>query len=277
MTRPLLAAVLVLWLAGCGGGGPAGTSVFASIANGTDPSLARNSPAPQGPVTGNTNTVEALSIKPGAYTGTISGSAVATAGSFLLLETGEIWGVYGYPVGNTLSVTGFFYGVGSLGTDTITAASIKDFGTSPPLTGSTTATYSNGTLTGGATIGSRQISFIATGTNEWNYDTPASIADIQGVWSFTTAPQVLSTATIAADGTFAGVDRGCSYSGLVSPRPSGKNVFNIVTNFGPAPCLDANSSASGIGVTAVFGPLRQLVFVCVNSAQTRGYAFFATR
>jgi hypothetical protein len=41
---------------------------------------------------------------------------------------------------------------------------------------------------------------------------------------------------------------GCHYSGFVTPRPSGKNVYNVSLTFAGAPCILAGQQVSGVAV-----------------------------
>jgi len=71
---------------------------------------------------------------------------------------------------------------------------------------------------------------------------------------------------------------GCNFGGNVTPRPNGKNVFNVTVNFGGAPCALAGQSGSGIAVAyEVGGGRTQLVIAAVDSTKQYGAVAFGTR
>lgn len=112
---------------------------------------------------------------------------------------------------------------------------------------------------------------------QYEYDKPANVADITGAWVFNNlekpAPQV--TLQVSGTGSLSGrnATTGCAYSGALTPRPSGKNVFNVALTV--TGCADAGDYA---GVSYSF--LREKVIIdgtsvpvlmlfAINTAKTR--------
>ena len=162
-----------------------------------------------------------------------------------MLETGELWGIYlqgnviyGAVHGTIQSTATTFSGSGfdfNLPTATRTAASVSgNYVAGASISGTTSPN--------GATF---------TGTYDSFYDTPASLATIQGVWRGQVVSQAgneVSTFTIGVDGTFAGVVSTCRYSGTALPRPTGKNVFDMSVSFASTGCLFNGATLGGIAV-----------------------------
>ena len=246
-----LAAMFLIGLASCGGGGG-------------------DSPATTGP------TAE------GVYGGTLTGST-SSAFQLLVLENGDFWAMYGTQTPSVFGVAGFIQGAGSSNNGSFTSSDTKDFGRNPAVAGATTATYNAtaktifGTVTGAA--GTVSFSGGPIAGSLYNYDTPASLSTISGAWSTTILTGESLAIDIAASGTFTATSGlGCNLSGTVTPRPSGKNVFNVSITFGPAPCALAGQSVTGIAVAyPIASGKTQLIVAATNSGRTVGTAAFGTR
>jgi hypothetical protein len=200
----------------------------------------------------------------------------------LVLEDDQFWALYGTSSGGTLFVSGFIQGQGVSNAGTFTSSSVKDFGFAPPVSGTLTGTYSSaGTLSGtlSSSSGSSTFSGTAIPAGRFDYNAPASLSSIAGAWTLTPLDGSTASLTIAPSGTLSGVSRGCSFAGLMSPRNSGKNVFNFSLTFGPSPCLLPGQSATGIAVTYLVngGPTRQLIVAGVDSNRNNGTALFGVR
>ena len=218
----------------------------------------------------------------GVYGGTLTGS---TSSDFelLVLENGEFWSLYGTQTPTFFGVAGFVQGSGTSNNGTFTSSNTKDFGFTPALAGNTNATYNataktiSGTVSGSSgTVG---FSGGPIAGSLYDYNAPASLSTVVGLWSTTTLTGESVAVNISADGTFTAVSGlGCNFSGVITPRPSGKNVFNVSLTFGAAPCALPNQPASGIAVTypLASGPT-QLIVAVVDSARTTGAATFGTR
>src|SRR5262249_7431894 len=116
-------------------------------------------------------------------------------------------------------------------------------------------------------------------TATYNYDAPASLATIAGAWTLSLTDGTTLNTTISTIGVLTGSSpSGCTYSGVLAPRSSGKNVFNVTLSSGPAPCTYPNLSASGVGIAFATGAgTMQLMFATTNSARTIGIAAYGDR
>jgi hypothetical protein len=111
------------------------------------------------------------------------------------------------------------------------------------------------------------------------YNTPANLAQITGAWTLSALDGTSADVTIAPGGSFTGANAGCSISGTIEPRASGKNVFDVSVTSGGAPCAAPGTTSTGIAVTYLLpgSTARQLVVAGVNAARTAGNAFFGVR
>ena len=67
-------------------------------------------------------------------------------------------------------------------------------------------------------------------------------------------------------------------SGSLTPRTSGKNVFNLAVTFGPAPCYLPNKNANGIAITyALTNGKSQFVAAVIDDTRTYGAAIVGSR
>jgi len=245
-------AALFLALAGCGGG--SGSS------GGTTPAA----PVPSAQ---------------GAYSGNYSnGSQHFT----VVLENDQFYTLYGNTTGGVFALAGFVQGNGSSSNGSFTASDVRDATAAGQLlSGSLSATYIAGTsFNGTLTEGANTIAFSGTplASSVYNYNAAANLADIAGVWNLTSLRGFANTFTIAATGSFTAVSGGCSFSGSVTPRSSGKNAFDVAVTYGPAPCLLPGQSLSGLAVDyPVSAGSRQLVIALLNQARTSSSAFVGVR
>ena len=64
----------------------------------------------------------------------------------------------------------------------------------------------------------------------------------------------------------------------MTPRPGGKNVYNVTLTFGAAPCALAGQSGSGIAIASpITGGRTQLVVAAIDSTKQYGAVAFGTR
>lgn len=240
-------------LAGCGGGGS------------TTPT-----PAP------------IVAAAEGVFAGTLTGSR-STAFNLLVLENGDFWTLYGTQSATLFSVAGIVQGTGTSNNGSFTSSNVKDFGQNPAVNATLSATYSPTAQTISGTVSSSSGNVGFSGgplTNStYNYATPAVLSSIAGSWSVTSTSGETISINISNSGVTTGTgSSGCNFSGTVTTRPSGKNVFNTTLTFGPAPCGLPNQSASGIAVVYPLTSGRtQVVFAQVDSTRSYGSAAFGTR
>ena len=240
MFRIALLATAVA-LAGCGGGG-----------GGAAPAVVANVSAE------------------GIWNGTGSNGVLV---SFVVLENGETWGLYG----TSASINGALFG------------STTTNGSSVSITGSSfdfiSRVGSPGTLTG-TVVSKSTLNLVSPAGSTLNaaystsYDQTPSLAALAGTYSGQavsggTAPQA-TTVTISSLGAVSAVVVGCTTSGSVIPRPTGKNIFNVsVTSVGPACALGTGTVSTGI---AYFNPVtRQFIAMALNPSKSDGFVYTGTR
>lgn len=112
----------------------------------------------------------------------------------------------------------------------------------------------------------------------YNYNSAASPSAIAGNWATLSFSGGSVSVNVSANGSVTTMEGGCSGSGSIAPRPSGKNVFNVSLTFGASPCVLPGQTVTGI---AVVYPLptgqTQLIAAVVNSSRTAGIAVFGIR
>jgi len=170
----------------------------------------------------------------------------------LVLETNEYY--FFYAQGNV--IFGVVQGNMSAANGTYTSSNGIDFSL---INGRIPATVSGNyvpkqALQGTVSEAAGSITFNAT--YQSSYDTPASLASAAGTYSGAAAtgnggssPILL---TILSNGTFTGTSPGtsglCSFSGTLTPRATGKNVFNVSVTFGNANCALGTTTVNGYAV-----------------------------
>lgn len=254
----MLAAVAAL-AAGCGGGG-GGSSASA------------NNPPPSG-----------TAITEGAYSGNITGGTVP-AFQMLVLDGGEVWAMYGTQSGSTFGVVGFVQGTLNVNTTalTFTSTNARDFGVSPSSAATVSGSYTSApAISGSLTTSAGTVQFaggpIAGST--YNYNTAPSLAAIAGTWTVFSTGGGSATLTIQSSGAYSADDgTGCIISGNLTPRPGGKNVFNVTTTYGSN--CGTQSGATGGGIAVAY-PLTngqtQLVVGLIKNDRSLGIAVFGQR
>lgn len=217
----------------------------------------------------------------GAWEGTLTNSN-SSEFEMLVLEDGTYWVLYGDRINDILLVNGFVQGVGTATATEFTSNSARDFGRDPPLRGSVTATYTAGGSFQGtfaSNAGSVAFSGAPVSAVDYDYNAAASIATLQGNWSLTSLEGVGVSVTIGSTGALSGSAEGCTFTGTLAPRASGKNVYDFELTFGPAPCALPGQRGSGIGIASLISgtTTRQLILAGVTSNRSTGTALFGTR
>ncbi|AMN47953.1 hypothetical protein ACG33_12766 [Steroidobacter denitrificans] len=257
----LVAILLPAFISACGGGGGGGNQVSATP-----------SPPPPPPP---------AAAAEGVFGGELIGS---TSSEFqvLILENGDVWSLYGQDNGSIFYVDGFVQGNGTWSGESFTSNNVKDFGFYPAISGTLASTYSGATKTISGTVtnslGSVQFSGSPIPDSLYDYDTAASLGAIAGHWDTLGTSGGSISVDITASGVLTVSEGGCSGSGSIAPRPSGKNVFNVTLTFGLAPCVLPNQTVTGV---AIVYPLTtgqdQLIGAMTDSARTVGIAVFGIR
>lgn len=253
-----LIATALSTLAGCGGGGDASTSSLNG--NGSTPSTAAE----------------------GFYSGSLTGSP-STSFEMLVLENDEVWALYGNQTTAGFAVNGFAQGAGKSNNGSYSAADLRDFGFAPAIAASASASYrtADKTISGSIVEGKNTVTFSGgpSAAAPYVYTSAAALSAIAGNWSMSALGGESVAVTISAAGALtANSSKGCSFSGTLSPRPSGKNVFNASLKFGGSPCALPNQSITGIAVDyPLANGQTQLIFAGYTADRTLGTAAFGTR
>lgn len=219
----------------------------------------------------------------GVYGGTMTGGPNPNF-RMLVLEDGEFWSLYGVNVGGQLSVGGFIQGRAASGGGSLSASDVKDFGFFPAVGGGTivgTFDATAGTLQASVRFPGLTVNVVGGPVRDvpYEYNQPASLTALVGTWALLGNTGDRIALTIAATGAMTATSAaGCSFTGTVAPRPSGKNVFNASLQFGASPCLLPGQSMSGVAVVHRLQDGRtQLTFAGVNAARTAGLMAAGTR
>ena len=232
---------LTVLLSACGGGGDSASS----------PTPA---PAP-------TATAEGFWEGPAS-----TGVSVALA----VLETGETWGVYT----SSGAVVGALYGT-TTSSGTTLSGSGKDFNIPSRSVGS--GTYSG-------TFAAKSIINVATSTGstfsgayKTAYDQPASLAALAGTFSGVgvsgTSPVQTVSVTISPSGSITVPSSlGCSAAGTSTPRPSGKNIFDLTMTFTGSNCALGNGAAT-TGIAYYDAITRRVTVMAMNATKSDGFIY----
>lgn len=217
----------------------------------------------------------------GIYGGTITGAS-ASAFQTLILDDGELWALYGTRGASAFQVRGFIQGDGNWSQGSYSVTEVRDFGVVPPKGGRLTARFdpAAGTISGEITDGQGIASFSGGPIpgSLYRYDTAARLSTVEGAWRLTDLDGQTIVLGVANDGRFSANSSGCAFSGTLTPRPSGRNVFDLSLTFGPAPCQLAGQPAKGIAVvTPLTGGQSQLIVAATDLGRSIGTAAFGTR
>lgn len=215
----------------------------------------------------------------GAYEGAASNGRYL---NMLVLENDEYYTMYGTLTSNVFYVMGFIHGNGRANNGSFTSSNLKDYYPNGAVYGGTlNATYQVGvSLNGTVTEGSSTMTFtgVPLQNSLYNYNATPNIANVAGNWNGTDLQGNATTVNVSTNGSFSGTSAGCNFTGSLTPRPSGKNVFNLSVSFGASPCVLANQSLTGIGLEYLLGNgKRQLIAAGTNSDGSSGMAFIGQR
>jgi hypothetical protein len=222
----------------------------------------------------------------GVYAGTVTGApSGASAFEALVLENDDIWVLYGADLGSVFSVYGFIQGSGTSTNGAYASNTARDYGYDPAVDSSISATYdlSAQTIAGSLSSSGATVSFAGGPIpgSAYNYNTAASLDSASGAWTAQTLDGDYLAINISANGSLGFIgDSGCSGTGSVTPRASGKNVFDISVRFANnSACYLPNETATGIGIVYPLAETGQseLLVAVTNSAKTLGIAAFGIR
>jgi hypothetical protein len=218
---------------------------------------------------GGSNATPVVNADPqGFWQGTESnGRAVAA----LVLETGQYFAVYS----TNGSVDGMVEGTLTVSGNSISDNSAIDFVVGAPAVSATVAgtVMTKQLISAKVSEPNQSVSF--NGTYNSAYDSPPSSTAGVGTWTGSAAGgSAATTITVAADNSFTGTTGLCTFSGSVTPRATGKNVFDGNVTFNNTSCQLGAGTA--IGFEAVIAN-SQMVAAGVNSSRSAGFVFLGTR
>ena len=248
-TSGWIAVLLCAGLAGCGGGG--GSSSGTDVGSVTPASLAA-----QGIYQGTTSSGKAFDLR--------------------LLEDGTYYTLVGNYAGQQFQVTQLVQGSGTQNAESFSSSDTRDYlYTGQVISGSLSSTVNPGaSISGTVTEGNSATTFSGTPLSGTTYDYNAapSLSPVVGNWIMSTLQGANASVTVNADGSFAGSTGGCSFSGQLSARSSGKNVFNAAVMFGPVPCALPNGTANGVALSYPIAGTSQTQLLVAAVDPTRAYA-----
>lgn len=218
----------------------------------------------------------------GLYAGALQGG-LSPAFQLLVLENGDSWSLFGTQTGAVFYVAGFAQGTIAFNSGQLSSASIKDFGFTPALEGSLTGSYDSTSKTLSARLMLPGRTIVASGGASlgslYDYNQVPALSAVSGSWSVTTGQGEGASLAISPSGAIAAnSSTGCRFSGLLAPRSSGKNVFNLSATFGPAPCALPGLMVSGIAVSyTLSNGQRQIVLAAMDASRQFGISAFGVR
>lgn len=231
---------------------------------------------------GSDSSSQPVQAKPeGAYRGTLSDGSSFSA---VILDNNQAYALVGVTdSAGVLRVSSLLEVSGNVSGNTYASTSARQYlFDGQVFSGSVNATFSPRTNFSGSTVfAGRAGSFAGTGipASDFNYDAPATIAQISGSWNGGLLSGEGFTIGISSTGSVSGSSQfGCQFSGTVTPRAGGKAVFDASLTFGASPCLAPGQTAQGIAlVTRLNDGRSQLLVAGNNAARTLGTVGFAAR
>lgn len=217
-------------------------------------------------------------VAEGVWSGTTS---TGYSLNLLVLEDNSFYSIFGTVAGGVFGVVGFDQGAGSISGNSFTGSGREYLSNNTSSAGTvnatvTTSTSINGTATSGA--GSSTFATTPISNASYVYSNPAAIGDVSGTWTGTMLDGSAATVSISGGGAVTGSNAGCSFTGTATPRPSGKNVFNVSVTFGAAPCGLPGQTATGIAINYLLaGGARQLIVAVQDATKANGAMFLAQR
>lgn len=204
--------------------------------------------------------------------------------NLLVLENGLYYSMNGTVSGGVFDVDSLSTGTGSSSNGRFESGDFKQFfGNGTSLTGSLNARFNlGGSFSGTLTDGSLSVTFSGdkVDSSVHDYNQAANLASITGTWNnLRTLNGNPVTLTVAGSGSFTGTVSGtCTITGQLTPRASGKNVFDATVNFGAAPCVPANQSFTGHAVEFdLGGGTQQLAIAGTDASRTNGMLLLGLR
>lgn len=143
-----------------------------------------------------------------------------------------------------------------------------------------TSIAGNATTDGSATVNAFSVKPLAAADNTYRYDTSASLDSITDTWLTATLLEHSTPVGFKIDtnGVLTSTNLGCSFTGKLEPRATGKNVFDITLVFGPTACAGAGKTVSGIAISYIASNgKRQFSAALQDPGKTFGTMLYAQR
>jgi hypothetical protein len=212
----------------------------------------------------------------GAYNGTLRDATSQAKMQLVILENGELWGVYGQDDSSTFWIDGFSHGKAVAQARSMRIDDLRDYGNLSPASAPMEARYDGSARTLSGTIAGPDgdLALEAGAVTDgaiYEYRAPANPAKLAGSWPLQSLRHGAGSVSIHADGGLhAAVIGGCEAHGSALPRPSGKNVFDVRMTYGPL-CEEPGKQVAGIGVVyPVPGSALQLVIAVTDTEREFG-------
>ena len=184
----------------------------------------------------------------------------STSFQMLVLENGQFWTFYGTPSGTALRVEGFAQGAGTSNGTLLFASGVKNF-PKPPLAGgnaiaSVSYNASAKSLSGSITdaTSSSTLTSVAQGAQAFSYSTAAALSSVSFAWTMSGLDGDQFNVVIDGAGVVTGTPVApatCGFTGSVTPRGTGKNVFNVsLTNSAFPDCTFGGLVSTGVAYVA---------------------------
>jgi hypothetical protein len=175
----------------------------------------------------------------GIWSGPASSGVVVNA---VVLETGEVWGIYS----SGSEIYGALYGSAVMNGSSISIAGTDfDFAANRATPGGL-----SGNVVAKSTMSLSGNGITLPLTYQPSYDSSASTTAATGNWTFIgrSGSYTLTPGSFAFDrsGRFSLNQSNCLTTGSISPRPGGKNVFNLTLTTSGSGCASGLSSLSGV-------------------------------
>jgi hypothetical protein len=269
------AICLLVFLAACGGGGGDSSSSTLVAAGPTATPIATASPTSTP-----ASSPSAVGLWKGQSTNKTTNAKRSITG--LVLPDGRFYVMYSSS-SDLNSLAGVVVGQGSVSGNVLNWTNAKDFnleGLGAILDATITGTaVSKTSLNGDTSYTNSANNSTFTGTYSKDFETIPSLSTVAGAYSgkvSTAAGTELANVTISNTGdiTGSGQQSGCAISGSLKPR-SDANAYDVSVKFGPAPCLLANQTLSGISYFDANA--KRLYAIAPNTARTDGVLFVGTK
>lgn len=208
----------------------------------------------------------------GAYSGTLTGSQVATAVTMLVTETGRAYAIYGNKVNDVLYVTGAAIGTGESSGSSFTSNSVKDYYyPGAPLTATLNSTFVQGSSVTGSLRYANGVTatFSATsaGVLPYVYAQAANLSEAVGTWPVAGLYGQTGTVTVGTNGSFTSNISGCVSTGTLTAAPGARNYFNLTATAGQSPCATPGAAYSGaVVVSPIVGRTTKQMIAAATTA-----------